>query len=50
MTKATVIRTTFNWSGLSGLESVHYHQGRNMAVSMHRHGTGGAESSTFEGN
>jgi hypothetical protein len=30
MTKATLIRTTFNWGWLTGSErgSVHYHQGR----------------------
>jgi hypothetical protein len=32
MTKATLIRTVFSWSWLSGC-SVHYHQGGSMATS-----------------
>ena len=30
MTKATLIRTAFNWGWFTG--SVHYHQGRSIAV------------------
>jgi hypothetical protein len=46
MTKATFIRTIFNWGWLtsSEVQSI-IHQGGNMA-SLGRHGTGGAENST----
>jgi hypothetical protein len=35
MTKATLMRTTYNWGRLTGSEvhSVQYHQGRSMAAS-----------------
>jgi hypothetical protein len=35
MTKATLKSTAFNWDWLTGSEvqSIHYHQGKNMAAS-----------------
>jgi hypothetical protein len=46
MTKASLIKITFNWGWLTGSvrSSVHYYQGESMAYSG-RHGAGRAESS-----
>jgi hypothetical protein len=49
MTKATLIRTTFSWSWLKGLEV----QSDLIKVGIRRypgrHGAGGTESSSYEG-
>jgi hypothetical protein len=47
MTKATLIRTTFNWGWLTGseIQSLIIKVGRWQLLG--RHGTGGAESSTY---
>jgi hypothetical protein len=46
MTKATLIRTTFHWGWLAGSEVQSIITKAETWQHLHRHGAGGAESST----
>ena len=46
MTKATLIRTTFNWGWLTGSEVQCSHTKSGVLERPAKHGEGGAESST----